>query len=225
MKSTVYLPVSGNADCAYPEGVDEQPLMDRLGQQISSFGTRDYAQLVSQGHCYQARATTGAAPVTAIPSTACLLGLWNGEPDNGKSYVILSVFVCRIATSAAFQECTILTNCSLQTIPTAIANTIIPRPMAGNRIGYGGNARVAVGITLAAAAGGATTNWHPAGCSAHQIASGAANTGGGYEVDVKGRYIIPPKCQFSLSVIAPVATAASVSVGVRWAEVVLPPVV
>jgi hypothetical protein len=159
--------------------------------------------------------------VTAIPSTACLLGLWNGEPDNGKSYIIESVFAMRIVTSAAFQEMTILTNVSLQPIPTAIANTLTPRCLSGNRIGYGGNARVAVGITLAAAAGGVASNWFPVG-NTYQIASGATNLGGTREVNVQGRYIIPPKGQFSLSVIAPVATASSIVCGVRWHEAILP---
>lgn len=198
--------------------------MDRRGQQFCSQYLPPLTQLVQHGSSYQVRSTTGAAPVVAIPTTACLLGLWNGEPDNGKSYIIDSVFAMRIVTSAAFQEMTILTNVSLQPIPTAIANTLIPRPMAGNRVGYGGNARVAVGITLAAAAGGVAANWFPVGNS-NNISGGAANLGGSREVDCLGRFIIPPKGQFSLSVIAPVATAASVVVGVRWHEVLLPPAV
>jgi hypothetical protein len=206
----------------YPEAVDEQPLIDAQGRQARSEGLPPLTQLVSHGSSYQVRTTTAAAPVTAIPSTACLLGLWNGEPDNGKSYIIDSVFLVRVATSAAFQEATILANVSIATIPTAIANTLTPRPLAGNRVGYGGNARVAVGITLAAVAGGATTNWFPVGSSGHNIAGGATNLGGTLEVDCKGRFIIPPKGQFSLSVIAPVATASSVQVGVRWHEVLLP---
>lgn len=224
MKSTVLCKVRSGLEVQYPEAVDEQPLIDMRGQRAVAQWLPPLTQLVSAGRTFQARSTTGAAPVTAIPSTACLLGLWNGEPDNGKSYIIDSVFAMRITTAAAFQEMTILTNCSIQRITTAIANTIIPRCMSGMRIGYGGNARVAVGVTLAAADGGATTNWHPVGNN-HNISGGAANLGGTREVDVRGRYIIPPKCQFSLSVIAPVATASSVVVGVRWHEAVLPPVV
>lgn len=205
----------------YPEASDEQPLIDAQGRQARSHGLPPLTQLVSGGSSYQVRTTTAATPVIAIPSTACLLGLWNGEPDNGKSYIIDSVFLVRVATSAAFQEATILTNVSIAVIPTALANTLVPRPLAGNRVGYGGNARVAVGVTLAAASGGVTTNWFPVG-SGHNIAGGATNLGGTLEVDVKGRFIIPPKGQFSLSVIAPVATASSVQVGVRWHEVMLP---
>jgi hypothetical protein len=129
----------------------------------------------------------------------------------------------QVVTSAAQQSATILVNVSQAQIFTAIANTIAPHPLRAN-MPYRGAARVAVGITLNAA-DGIAANWFPMGSNAPLISGGAANIGGCTDIDCKGMFLIPPKGQFSVSVLSAVATASSIQVGIRWHEAIIPPVV
>lgn len=211
----------GSAQPNFAEGTDISLQSSNKGALIVTDDLPQRTWLVNAGNSYQASTTTAAAPVTAIPTTAALIGLWNGEPDGGKSYVIDSVFAIWVANTAAVQNLGILGNMSLGYIPTAIANTITPRPLRGG-IGYRGAARVAVGITLNAT-DGVASNWFPIGPSVAN--TNTPQIGCALDVDCQGRYIVPPGNQFSLTAIAGAATASSVQIGLRWHEVMLPNVI
>jgi hypothetical protein len=215
--------VRGSVQANYAEGHDEQAMINTRGEQIIVQGLPPLSQIVKAGNSYQASTTSAAAPVVAIPTTAALIGLWNGEPDNGKTYVIDSVFCFTVASTAAQQANTILANISQAQIPTAIANTITPRPLRAN-MPYRGAARIAVGITLNAT-DGVAANWFPIGSNGPLIAGATNNIGSCTDIDCKGMFLIPPKGQFSLTVISSAATATSVQVGFRWHELVVPPVI
>jgi hypothetical protein len=223
MLTTVQMAVRGSQQPNYAEGSDEQPQLNTRGEQIVAQGLPPLAQLVSLGNSYQAATTTAAAPVIAIPTTAALIGLWNGEQDDGKSYVIDSVFAFVVASTVAQQSLSILGNLSMAQIPTAIANTITPRSLRAGQA-YRGSARIAVGITLNAT-DGVAANWFPIGNNPPQIAGATNNIGTMLEWDCKGMFVIPPKNQFSLTVLSAAATATSVQVGFRWHELKLPSVV
>lgn len=223
MKNTIYMSVRGSQQPNYAEGTDEQPQLNTRGEQIIAQGLPPLAQLVAAGNSYQVATTTAAAPVIAVPTTAALIGLWNGEADNGKSYVIDSVFALVVASTVAQQTMSILGNLSMAQIPTAIANTLVPRAMRAG-LPYRGSARVAVAITLNSI-DGVAANWFPIGNNPPQIAGATNNIGSSLEWDCKGMFIVPPKNQFSLTVIAPAATASSIQVGFRWHELQLPSVV
>lgn len=221
INSLVKMIVRGSAQPNFSEGAEQSPQITNLGHQLVAKGVPDLASIVSRGNSFWARTSTAAAPVTAIPTTAALIGLYNGEPDNGKHYVIDSVFVVQVAVTAAIQNVGILANVSQAQILTAIANTITPRPLRGNQA-YRGNARVAVGLTLNAA-DGVADNWMPIGSTGP--AQNTLQIGTIVDIDVKGGIVIPPKGQLSLSALAGAATATSIQIGVRWHEVILPPVV
>jgi len=213
--------VRGSQQPNYAEGADEQPQINTRGESLTAQGLPPLTSLVLAGNSYWVATTTAAAPVVAIPTTAALIGLYNGEPDNGKSYIIDSVFVIQVAVTAAVQNIGLLGNISLAQIPTAIANTLTPRPLRAN-IGYRGTARVAVGLTLNAA-DGVVTNWLPMGSTG--AAQNTLQIGTIVDFDVKGGIIIPPKGQFSLTALAGAATASSIQIGMRWHEALLPAVV
>ena len=223
MKNTIYMSVRGSQQPNYAEGTDEQPQLNTRGEQIIAQGLPPLCQLVGAGNSYQVATTTAATPVVAIPTTAALIGLWNGEPDNGKTYVIDSVFALVVASTAAQQTMSILGNLSLAQIPTAIANTLTPRCLRAG-LPYRGAARVAVGITLNAT-DGVAANWFTIGNNPPQIAGATNNIGSALDFNCNGMFIVPPKNQFSLTVIAPVATASSIQVGFRWHEIQMPAVV
>jgi hypothetical protein len=217
----VMMGIRGSAQPNFAEGDEHQPLLTNLGHQLVAQGVPNLTAITGRGNSYWARTATAAAPVTAIPTTAALIGLYNGEPDNGKSYIIDSVFVIQTAVTGAVHNVGILANISTAQITTAIANTIAPRCLRAGAA-YRGNARVAVGITLNAD-DGVAANWMPIGSTGP--AQNTLQIGTVVDVDVKGGIIIPPKGQLSLSALAGAATATSIQIGVRWHEVILPPVV
>lgn len=210
--------VRGTSIPNYAEGEDRPMAITNRGSVLSSNDLPLLASTVNTGGSYWASTTTAAAPVVAIPTTAALIGLWNGEPDNGKCYIIDSIFVVQTAITAAVQNVGILVNMSQAQIPTAIAATITPRSMRGNKT-YGGSARIAVGITLNGT-DGVASNWMPMGTT--PSAQNTLQIGTIVDYDVQGRLIVPPKGQLSLSALAGAATATSIQIGFRWHEVYLP---
>lgn len=101
------------------------------------------------------------APVIAVPTTATLISLWNGEPDGGASYVIDSVFVHQIVVTAAIQNVGILLNVSGAPI-TSLAGTYTPVPLRAGAASYSGLATVGAAVALNATDGTAA-RWFPAG--------------------------------------------------------------
>lgn len=205
----------------FGNGVEIETTLHPDGGQVMAASLPPLTRRVMYGNSFQVATTTAAAPVVAIPTTAALIGLYNGEPDNGKCYVIDSVFVVQVVVTAAIQNIGILGNVSQAQIPTAIANTLTPRSIRGG-IGYRGAARVAVGITLNAA-DGVAANWFPIGTTPSP--SNTLQIGTIVDADCRGMFIIPPKGQFSLTALAGAATASSIQIGVRWHEVMLPNVI
>ena len=213
--------VRGSYQPIFAEGSDEQPQLNTRGELLVSQGLPPLATLVNAGNSYMASTTTAAAPVVAIPTTAALIGLWNGEAANGKSYIIDSIFVIQTAVTAAVQNVGILVNVALQPVLTALANTITPRNLRST-LGYRGMGRVAVGITLDAT-NGIAANWFPVGTT--PSAQNTLQIGTTVDVNVNGMFVIPPGGQIALTALAGAATATSVQIGLRWHEVVLPPAV
>jgi hypothetical protein len=218
MKSEVLFQVRGAQAPVLPEGGDDQPCITTRGDQLVANSLPLNAQLVASGQSFVASTTTAAAPVIAIPTTAALLGLWNGEPDNGKCYVIDSFFAVIVAATAAVQAMSILANVSVQRVDTALANTITPKGLRANRP-YNGQGRVAVGITLDAV-NGVAANWFAWGPS--PTPANTTQVGQCIDIPVNGSIILPPKGQLALSVLSGAATASSVQIGVRWHEVQMP---
>lgn len=165
---------------------------------------------------WQVRTATAVAPVVAIPTTTALLSLWNGEATGGKTYFVDSVYVLTVASTAAAQVPTVLgmVNKALQ---AAIANTLT---VAGLRAGAGvyatggGLARGAVNTTVT------DDGWHAFGANP-PIPGATNNIGSCAEARLDGLVVLPPGGQFNISAIAPVATATSIQIGVRWYEVQL----
>jgi hypothetical protein len=221
MAMTIKGIVRGSAQPNLAEGSEAELQVNNRAELLIAAGLPPLATVTNKGNSWWASTTTAAAPVVAIPTTAALLGLWNGEPDNGKSYIIDSIFMVVVVVTAAVQNYGILGNVSQAQILTAIADTITKRPLKGGAV-YGGSARVAVGITLGGT-DGIAANWMPMGSTGP--GQNTLQIGTVIDYDVKGRIIIPPKNQFSMSVLAGAATASSIQVGVRWHEAILSPTV
>lgn len=215
--------IRGSTQRNSPEDELVTPVMNTRGDTVTCNVMPLLCEITRLGSSWQA-ISAATAPVNAIPTTACLLTLWNGEQDNGKSYIIDSVFCLTMAGAAsAPQTATILVNLSsVQNIVT-LAGTIAPRSIGESALNYKGMARVATGSVPTT--DGILGNWFPAGQSSY-MANTTNNTFGSMTVaDCRGMFIIPPKCQISISALSTLQTASSIQVGIIWHEIILPPIV
>src|SRR5919108_6484861 len=112
MSMTISAICRGSQQPNLGEGVDNPLFINNRGELLIANAIPPATMMVNKGSSWWASTTTATAPVIAIPTTAALIGLWNGEPDNGKSYIIDSVFVVQVAATAAVQAVGILANVS-----------------------------------------------------------------------------------------------------------------
>lgn len=199
----------------YAQGGDDQIHINPRGDLIVTQALPEEAELVRLGDSY---AVMGAAValVTAVPTTTAGLSLWNGEPANGKSYVIDSCGVMDVAVDATQTDQTAIVammNKTPVTAPTDAALTIVS---LNGRSAYGGKART---LSL-----GSVTNdgWIPLGNS---VAGAAAVAGSAWKVtdiSVRGLYIVPPGGMFSIAGIKVAAAASGSRYFIRWHEVLFP---
>lgn len=218
----------GSTQNNFSEGDSQNVQLNNRGEILVTHGIPPLASLVNLGNSYQARTTSAATPVTSIPTTACLLAIWNGEPDNGKHYIIDSVYAFTVVGTGSQQVTCILGNMSLAPILVMPTGTLVtPKSLrAGN--GYRGLAKVSVGPTLNAAGtldgSGIAANWFPIGTTCG-LAGGTNSIGACTDVDCRGMFIVPPKAQFGLHALTTTGTSNSIQIGMRWHEVILPPIV
>lgn len=198
-----------------PDGSEEGRVqMTRRGELLTAGGLPPLAEISRLGNSWQAILATPVAPVTAIPTTAMLIGLYNGEPAGGKSYLVQKVLCLTVALTAAQQLATPLINLSTAA-PAVPTGVITPKATRTGKGPYGGKALVPTGGTLAVSADG----WFPVGTPG---GSGAASTFG-QNVDglVDGLYIVTPGQMMNVSAISTAATASSILLGFVWHEIQL----
>jgi len=208
--------VRGTEAPSYPENRDtEQFHMNSLGDQIVSQGLPTRAEIVRLGNSYQVlgAASTG---LTAVPTTAGLLTIWNGEQGGGNFLVIDSITATKVIIDVTTDD---LATVWAQIIrppmatPTDAALTI--RSLSG-RYSYGGRVRtVASSTTLA-------NRWMPLGQIPNVSAAIAGSAWAQADIDVLGRFVVPPGGAFTLTASEVTATASTFRFCIRWHEVVAP---
>ena len=178
-----------------------------------------YAELVRMGVVWTMRTANASAfdYVAAMPTTLATAILYNGEAAGGKSYVILSMFLTTIVSTAAAGQLGLLAqvlpgNGNSATAPTHSATTTILTSNSG-KTGYGGAARRAINVTTFF-----TDGWDVVGTLGGLA---AANVGGGVFADIAGSIIIPPSGALGINVVAGTVTTAGGIVGCTWSEVQL----
>lgn len=174
-------------------------------------------ELARLGNSYMAQ-TAAVAPVVAVPTTATLISLYNGETGlQAKSYIIDSLFVMQVVVTAAIQNVGILVNQAFSP-PTVPTGTITPRCLRGLK-NYGGAARVGAAVAIDAT-NGVVGNWFPWGSTGP--GQNTLQVGTILDVPADGKLIVPPGGLLALTAIAGTATASSVILGLRWHEVLVP---
>lgn len=200
----------------YAENRDtEQFHLNVLGDQLMARGLPDRAEIVRLGDSWQVlgAASTG---LTAVPTTAGLLTLWNGEPGNGKFYAIDIITATKVIVDVTTDDQAAVWAQIIRppmATPTDAALTI--RSLNG-KYSYGGRARtVATGTTIA-------NRWEPIGLIPNPTAAIAGSAWAQASFDMLGRMIIPPGGALSLTASEVTATASTFRFCIRWHEVLLP---
>lgn len=199
----------------YPENrEDEQFHLNSRGDQLVAQGLPERTEIVRLGDSWQVSSSTAIAALTAVPTTTGGLQLWNGEPDNGKSYVIDSIAVTEVVVDATQSNMTavfVMNNKVPVTTPVDAALTI--RSMSGRT--YGGRARTTVNASVT------NDGWFPCGTSAPAAPAAAGSAWKQVDIPINGLYIVPPGGQFCVHAAKVAATASQMIFTIRWHEVQL----
>lgn len=196
------------------DGMSEQPDINNRGESVVAQGLPERTEIVRLGGSF-VKLSDAVACVTAIPTTAAPHYLWNGEPANGKSYVVDSLnWQCSTSAGAAsmFSMLACLSILPVTAQPATADTAATVSTLNGRK--YGGRAQTSHTVTIV------DDKWWPLGLPFH---SGAltATVGAQLEVPVNGLIIIPPGCGLSVAVLA-VNTTALGRLAYRWHEVQLP---
>lgn len=156
---------------------------------------------------------TPVAAVTAIPTTAAILSIYNNEPDGGRSYVIDYVWAFNVAVTAVtiFHSGMIgLLGQVREAIPTAGA------PVIKSSHGMGKlDTRCRPVVAALPAGTGLAAHWFPIGET--WINSVVTLPGHAMINDCQGRYICPPGRYFAVHVISSITTNTYI-MGIGWTE-------
>lgn len=194
---------------------DEQLTLNEQLEQLVALGASPYGEIVKIGRAFETKTAAALAAVVAVPTTANMLSIWNGEPDNGRSLVIDRVWALNIVSTAVASQATLI-GCLGQTRVASIAN----QALAINALnGNGGkDTKVINSIAALDAVTGVAANWRVLPGQTGGLKTGAAGTPGYFcNSQVDGRIIVPPGRLFAAHVLANVVGETFLC-GIEWHE-------
>jgi hypothetical protein len=205
-------------------GDDEQLALNEQGELIIAHGTSAYAEMTKMGRSFEVHTVAAVAAVVALPTTAAMLSIWNGEPDAGRCLVLDRAWGLRIVSTTAIASQASLIGCLGQTRVASLgaASGLATNPTNGNG---GKDTKVVSYLTAVAldAVTGVNGNWRvlPGQTGGLKISAGAATVGGDFvNAEINGRIIVPPGHAFGLHVFAPLVGETFIC-GIEWHEKLL----
>lgn len=197
---------------------DEQAHLSGQGEWLTAAAAAPYQEIVRQGKSYWTNTTTAVASVTAIPSTAHGLAIYNNAPDGGRSLVIDRVWALYTVNSTAALMHAGIIGC-LGTVREAIPTNagLAIKKLNGNGDPDSVVYTILTGTALPAGTGIAA-NWFALGPSVNSAVNALPGFQQSYEVN--GRIIVPPGRYFALHTLASHTTSSAI-LGVEWTEKLL----
>ena len=191
---------------------------NRFGEQLVAQGGSPWENIVAAGQAYETNTgmTTALdlAAVIAVPTTAVMLAIYNGEDDGGPSLVIDSVWALHTTAAASLAHASIIG--LLGKTRVAAPTDATPAGAHGALNGYGGKdakTRAVVATTVDAVTGVAA-NWTL--LSSNSVGSGVTSLPGlALFAHVNGQIIVPPGRYFGMHVLAS-AVGHEFNAGIRW---------
>ena len=190
----------------------EQCHLESNGGSIICDGLPPRTEIVRLGDSWQTLSAT-ATGLTAVPTTAGLLQIWNGEPSNGKFYAIDSVAVTKVIIDVTTDDSYALW-CQIIRPPVAAPTdaALAIRSLSG-KYSYGGRCRtVATSATI-------SNRWDCLGSAPNTAPVIAGSAWACLDVDVLGRYIVAPGASFTVTASEVTATASTFRFVIRWHEI------
>lgn len=169
-------------------------------------------ELTRRGNGLMAITTTAVAGLVDRPTTAALATLVNNEPGGGKSYIIDAFLAFMLVSGAAIGFGTVWACVHPVGRADAITDNITARGnLTGKPINNPGQSIFGIDDTVT------NDGWFPWGHVAMTDAVVGTIPGGGTEIPVNGKIILPPTAAVSLHVVTS-STNEDFTVGVRWYE-------
>jgi hypothetical protein len=196
---------------------DEQIQLTGQGDLLVAHGAAPYQEVVRQGKAFWVNTTTDTPAVTAIPTVAVNLAIYNNENDGGRSLIIDQVWaMCTTDAAAGLKHMGMI--CCLGMTRVAVP---ADAALAIKQCNGMGNTDTRVRTITAGnldAVTGVAANWFPVGNSINSAVASLP----GYQMtaDVNGRYIVPPGRYFAIHVLGSVNTS-EFQCGIAWHEKVL----
>ena len=171
-----------------------------------------YAKWVAEGKGYRVVEATATAGVAALPTVTAGLTIQNGEPDNGKWYVVHSVFATFEASAAAVESAYIAHCVGMNRVAAATQDLALTsvKPLLAGAGPYAGLAILDLGATVV------DDLWMPA--TTHVSNLVASNGEFSLFAVLDGLVVIKPKAQYSLEICA-TTTGVTGRLGLAWFEV------
>ena len=203
--------VRGTTRTNYGEGEQRLALVNG-GEAVVVQGLPSKSEVVRLGNTWSCQIATGSAftNVANMPTTRAELALYNGEPGNGKSYVIDSVWFLSLTSITALSNATIIYQVANAAALTDDANQLINSPLG--RV-YNGKAKRAVAVTTMTA-----NKWAALAAGTN---AATASIGFGVVAEVNGGIIVQPGMTLGVNAVVGTATGTSL-MGIAWHEVQLP---
>jgi len=197
-------------------GCEDHPIgLSGQGEQLFAWAAAQGQENARGGRSYWVANPIGSpiAAVTAIPTTAVILALFNNEPEGGRSYIIDYVWAHFVVVPAALVHCGIigLLGQVREAIPTNSAAVVKCSHGMGKLDTL---ARTVLNTTVPATTGLAGS-WQPLGDSIRTSIVSVAGVNIMNPVD--GRIIVPPGRYFGVHVLSSVTTSTSI-MGIGWTE-------
>lgn len=192
-----------------------QVALNGQGEELVVFGTQPSQENVRGGRAFWVANAIGTpvAAVTAIPTTAAILSIYNNEPDGGRSCVIDYVWAFNVAVTSVTQfhaGMIAVLGQVREAIPAAGA------PVIKHNSGMGKiDTRVRPVVAALPAGTGLAAHWRPIG---NMWRSSVVTLPGLAQfVPVDGRIIVPPGRYFGVHVLSSITTHTYIC-GIGWTE-------
>lgn len=176
------------------------------------------ATLSALGRTWQSKNTTGAAALTALPTTTAGFSLYNGEATTTNTCYVIHSFGSWEAVVDATQADTTAIFAMMNTgAVSAPTDGGFPKSSLSGAPAYSGLARTAAALTVT------NNNWYAHGPTSPMPSAVAGANWKVNECTVNGLYIVQPGGLFSICAVkAAAAAAAQQFYFIRWIEVQLP---
>lgn len=185
------------------------------GELLVAGGATEREELTRLGGSWIFQAAAAVASVTAFPTTAALLTLWNGEPAGGKTYVIDDLF-----TTVAAQTAATAFSASMLAMVGKKTRAVPATPLGGPFSLTGQTAYAGKAVLMASETGLTNDGWFAVGNSIDCIGAVTIAPGPSRTAPINGKILIRPGQALYLSSLA-TAAAVTVFLGGTFHEVQL----